>query len=85
MDNPCPECGFAPEPPAMKVTGDPLVKYESKRKEGTEQRVETFARWIRESRAKGHKPKAPHGKFRAVYGAWPSAAIEAAAMAAANS
>lgn len=77
---PCPECGHAPPPPEMKVTGDPLVKYASKRAEPQEKRVETFARWIRESRAKGWKQKAPHGKYRAVYGEWPPAAIEAAAM-----
>lgn len=69
----CAECGTAPkeiEPP--KVTGDPLVKYAAKRAEPEEKRVATLARWIADAAGRGHKPGAALGKFKAVYGAWPT-------------
>lgn len=81
----CAECKTAPkeiEPP--KVTGDPLVKYAAKRRETDDEKAATLARWIADAASKGHRPGAAKGKFKAVYGAWPTYAIESAARALLN-
>lgn len=81
----CAECGTAPkliEPP--KVTGDPLEKYAKKRAEDNSQKAATYARWIADAAGKGYKQGAAKGKFKAVYGEWPSYRIEQDARAILN-
>lgn len=76
----CAECGTEPReiaPP--KVTGDPLVKYAAKRAEGDDKRASTLARWMREGAQKGYKPGFARGRYRHVYGAFPTLAVEEAA------
>lgn len=81
----CAECGTAPkqiEPP--KVTGDPLEKYAKKRAEDNSQKAATYARWIADAIGKGYRVGAAKGKFKAVYGEWPSVRIEMDARAILN-
>lgn len=72
----CGDCGTEPRqitPP--KVTGDPLVKYASKRAEGEDKRAATLARWTLEGRAKGYKPGFARGRYKVVYGEPPTSAV----------
>lgn len=79
---PCPDCGTEPkEIKAPEVTGDPLVRYAAKRAESDDRRAATLARWIAVGIDKGWKSGASFHKYRAVYGAQPTAAITTAARA----
>lgn len=78
----CGECGTEPKQlTAPKVAGVELVKYAAKRAEDDDRRAATLARWIREARARGYKPGFVRAKYRAVYGAPPTQAVEEAARA----
>ncbi len=83
---PCEACGYAPSGEDLakpdKFTGDPLVKYAKLRAEADDARAKRLARWIADAERKGHKPGAWKHKFNAVYGMWPSKALELTARAA---
>lgn len=76
---PCPECGTGPREVEQRVTGEALVKYARKREETVDQRIQTLKRWREAGREKGYKPGWALAKYRAVYGAWPPAAVQEAA------
>lgn len=76
----CPDCGTEPKlmaPP--KVTGDPLVRYATKRREGTDKRAATLAKWMKEGIDSGRRSGWAPTKFNAVYGAWPTDEVKQAA------
>ncbi len=78
-DSVCPVCGTE-RAAQWKITGEALIPYAAKRREGVDQRVATLARWIKEGRSKGFKPGWARVKFMKVYGE-PTGAYEAAAHA----
>ena len=86
---PCGTCGFEPEgytPPPVRITGDELAeRYAAKREESSPQRAETLAKWIAAARDAGHKPGAPLGKYKAVYGHWPPTHVQTEARRLAKS
>lgn len=72
----CSDCGTEPKQiTAPKVTGDPLVKYASKRTETDDRRAATLARWMLEGRSKGYKPGFARGRYKVVYGEPPTSAV----------
>ena len=74
---PCEFCGNNPAGDRYldpKYTGDRLAeRYAAKRSESVPARIESLARWMTESRAKGWKPWSALSKFQAVYGYKPDA------------
>lgn len=85
---PCGQCGHDPSGTRYEdptYTGDRLAeRYAAKRSENNSQRIESLARWIAESRAKGWKPWSALSKFQAVYGYKPNADMVRDATAKSN-
>jgi DNA repair protein RadD len=68
----CPDCGTGPRAPKpVKITEDPLVKYEKLLARPADSRTLKLANWLREGAAKGWKPRAAQFKFRAAFGYFP--------------
>lgn len=82
---PCSACGYcATGEDAAKgdrVLGIKLVPYAHLRSDDDATRARRLARWIQQSRAKGYRDGFWKAKFRAVYEAYPSAALIEMAMA----
>lgn len=74
----CVDCGFAREGAAVPpVRLSPLAKFARFRHDDDVQRADRLRRWIGDARARGYKVGWAFGKFRAVYGAPPSASVRA--------
>jgi DNA repair protein RadD len=77
----CPDCGFKhPELLAPEVMNVALVKYAAKRREGTDKRAFTLAKWMMDAREAGHKPARASYKYKAVYGDWADAEVRGNAL-----
>jgi hypothetical protein len=63
-----------------RVLGLPIDRFARKRAESSEEMAATFARWLREARSKGRKDGHAWHRFKAVYGAPPSRAVQKEAM-----
>ncbi len=78
----CEQCGHSGEmrmrPP--RVLGLPIDRFARKRAENEDDQAKTFARWLQEARNKGWKNGHAFHRFKAVYGAPPSRAVQQAAM-----
>lgn len=85
---PCTVCGWRPA--ANEAVGDTVVnekleRYAEIRRDDDAARIRRLAKWASAARAAGYKLGWAKGKFKAVYGCWPTRDVEAAAMAMLNS
>ena len=76
----CAECGIeAAAAKPIKVTNSPLLKYAAARRAGADKRAENLRLWRQIQRARGYKRHYAEGRYRAVYGTWPPAEVQALA------
>lgn len=81
---PCENCGHENESPPIVITNDPLVKFARIRTDPVSVRVTRLAKWIKESRIKGHKDAASFYRYKGAYGAYPEREVISQAIAMAS-
>lgn len=64
----CERCGMDTPDIHLKVTNDPLVKFGRIRRDDDVERSGRLAKWMQESRAKGHKWQSSLYRYKATYG-----------------
>ena len=69
---PCLDCGLVQELKIPGVLNEKLVRFEAKRRENAEQKLQSLKRWIQAAGAKGHKPGSAWHKYKAVYAEEPT-------------